>query len=116
MTIADTLIPTSSPIEIWNDGSVRVIGSRITLHTMVSIFDQGYTPEMAISSFPSLSLDKVNAVFQYIADNRSVVDEYMERYEIEAKEIRKKIEAQFPTRGLKEKLLARKALLEQASK
>jgi uncharacterized protein (DUF433 family) len=110
----ETLVPKSPPLHMLEDGTIRVCGSRIPLDTLFSMYEMGNAPESVVSSFPSLSLGQVHSVFAYIAENRDFVDKYIEVRNEQAEVIRKEIQKRWPTEGLKEKLLARKAQMELA--
>jgi uncharacterized protein (DUF433 family) len=75
------------------DGSVRVIGSRITLDTIVGCYQMGDTPEDILDSFPSLTLEQINAIIGWYLNNRAEVDEYIREGEIEAEKVMREIES-----------------------
>jgi hypothetical protein len=56
---------TDSPLHQDVEGSIRVIGSRITLDTLVHKFQLGDTPEDLHEGFPSLSLAQIRAVIAW---------------------------------------------------
>ena len=84
---------TDSPLH-FQYGAIRVIGSRITLDILVETYHQGYTPEKIQHSFPSLSLDQVNGVISWYLNHTAEADEYIEKGEAEAEELRKKIQSE----------------------
>ena len=106
MTVAE---PTETvPLHTDADGVIRVGGTRVTLETVVSVFDAGSTPEEICEDFPSLTLPDVYAVVTYVLRNRQEIEQYLVRRQEEAQEIRREIEASPANRRLREKLLARR--------
>ena len=81
------------PLE-YRDGSIRVIGSRITLDTLVGVFKRGNTVEELTEAFPSLSLEQIRAVIDWYFTYQSEADEYLEEGEAEAEKLRQEIESQ----------------------
>lgn len=90
------------------DGVLRVAGTRIPLDTVVIAFDEGATPEEICSDFPSLRLEDVYATITYYLRHRPEVEEYLARRQEEAERLRAENEARFPSRGLRERLRARR--------
>ena len=84
---------TDSPLHQDDQGRIRVIGSRITLDTIVHIWKRGDTPEEIHEGFPSLSLGQINGVISWYLNHTSEADEYLEKEEAEAEEIRKRIQS-----------------------
>ena len=95
------------PIEQDTEGVYRVGGTRVTLETVVTAYDQGWSAEEIVHSFPTLNLSDVYAVLTYCLRHRAEVDAYLERQEARANETQREIEERFPNTGLRERLLAR---------
>ena len=85
--------------------TIRVIGSRITLDTLVGVFKRGETVEELTEAFPSLSLEQIRAVINWYFTNQSEADEYLEEREVEAEKLRQWIESQPGYAERREKLL-----------
>lgn len=83
--------PETVPLVQWDDGSVRVHGSRVTLHTIVARFQEGDTPEDIQDGFPTLSLSQINAVIGWYLDHQAEVDEFIREEDAEAEALWKKI-------------------------
>ena len=113
-----TLSITADPIPLKMDahGVARVGGTRVTLDTVVTAFEQGATPEEIVYRYPSLDLVDVYAVIAYYLRHRSDVEAYLCEQRREADEVRKQNEARFPRDGIRERLLARRARQDQASR
>ncbi len=96
------------PLHTDKYGVVRVIGSRVTLDTIVGYYEQGESPEDLVDGFPSLQLADVYAIVSYYLKNKDQVRAYLREREKKAKAIRKKVEARSNNRDLKKRLLARR--------
>lgn len=81
------------PLHETSDGNVRVIGSRVTLHTLVGCFEMGETAEDILDSYPSLTLEQINAIRAWYLNHRAEVDEYIREEEIEAEKVWREIES-----------------------
>lgn len=91
------------------DGVMRVGGTRVTLDTVVGAFNTGASAEDIVSMYPSLDLADVYAVIAYYLRRRAEVDAYLRRREEEAGAVRANNEARADPRGIRERLLARRA-------
>jgi uncharacterized protein (DUF433 family) len=98
------VFPAKVPLE-YRDRSIRVIGSRITLDTLVGVFKRGETVEELTEAFPSLSLDHIRAVIDWYFTHQSEADEYLEEREAQAERVRQWIESQPGYAAQREKLL-----------
>jgi uncharacterized protein (DUF433 family) len=106
-----TLAADPVPLEVDADGVVRVGGTRVTLDTVVYAFRDGATAEAIVDQYPSLRLADVYAVIAYYLRRHTEVDAYLSRAEREAAAVRKENERRFPPEGIRERLLARRARL-----
>lgn len=89
----------------YRDGSIRVMGSRITLDTLIGVFKRGDTVEELTEAFPSLSLEQIRAVIGWYLIHQSEADEYLEEGEAEAERLWQRIESQPGYAEWREKLL-----------
>jgi uncharacterized protein (DUF433 family) len=55
----------TAPLTQWEDGSIRVKGSRVTLDSIVHHFKLGATAEQILYSFPSLTLRDIYGAILY---------------------------------------------------
>ncbi len=95
------------PIAADTTGTMRIAGTRVTLDCLVHAYDRGASAEEVVEQFPTLDLPSVYDTFAYIVRHRSSVDEYLTGRREEAANIREKVEAQFPWRGVRARLLGR---------
>lgn len=65
------------------DGFIRLSGHRIGLHHVVRLYRDGYTAEMLVEHYPTLSLALVHRVIAFYLDNRAEVDAYLTREQAE---------------------------------
>jgi uncharacterized protein (DUF433 family) len=85
---------TNSPLRQDAEGTIRVIGSRVTFDTLINIWKRGDTLEEIHEGFPTLSLDQIKAVIAWYLNHTAAADEYLEQEEAEAEALRKEIQSQ----------------------
>ncbi|MGI8549469.1 MAG: DUF433 domain-containing protein [Dehalococcoidia bacterium] len=108
-------IPADSiPVHVDGDGAARVGGTRVTLDTIVSFFNQGLSAEGIQAKFPSVSLADIYATIGYYLRHRSDVEAYLCEREQLGAEVRRENEARFDPRGVRERLLARREALRKS--
>ena len=59
------------------EGAYRVVGSRVSLDSIVYCFREGLSPESTAESFPTLTLEQVYGVIAFYLANQPKVDEYL---------------------------------------
>lgn len=98
------------PIEETVDGVQRVIGTRVTLDTIVTAFLMGATAEQIALRYSSLlKLADIYAVFSYYLQHQADVDAYLQQRQQQAEAVRAENEARFKPDGIRARLLARRA-------
>ncbi len=104
-------LPPSVPVPLVElpDGTLRVVGTRVPLDTIVQCHLAGDSPEAIHDSFPTVPLADVYACLAYYHRHKAEVDEYLARREDQAEAMRAEIERRCPQDGFKAKLLARRA-------
>ena len=90
-------------------GVIRIGGTRVTLDTVISAFQEGLTAEEIVQQYPSLALADVYAVIGYYLRRRSEIEAYLASQKRQAEEARRLDEAKLDPRGIRERLLARRA-------
>lgn len=83
----------SVPLTLWEDGTIRVKGTRLLLDMIIHAYKRGDIPEVIADSFPAASLAEVYAIIAYYLNNQEEIDKYLEKRKKEGEEIRKLIEA-----------------------
>ena len=90
-------------------GVYRVGRSRVTLDLVVRAFNRGATPEEIAQDFPSLELPDIYQVIGYYPKHGSELAEYFDRRQREEQEMWEAHREEWSPRGLRERLLARRA-------
>jgi uncharacterized protein (DUF433 family) len=70
--------------------------SRVTLHTVITDFNQGNAPEEIVHSFPTLNVADVYAVISYYLNYQDEIDAYLREEEDRAEAVRLDLEAKHP--------------------
>ncbi|HWE36611.1 MAG TPA: DUF433 domain-containing protein [Isosphaeraceae bacterium] len=104
-----TLEAAPLPLDVDADGVIRVAGTRVTLDTVVAAFLEGATAEEIAQQYPSLDLGDVYAVIGHYLRRRDQVERYLLGRRQSAEAIRRENEARFDPRGVRDRLLARRA-------
>jgi uncharacterized protein (DUF433 family) len=106
-----SLTPTTAEIPLATDGHgvVRVGRTRVTLDSVIEAFRAGATAEEITQQFPALALADVYQVIAYFLHHTSEVESYLAVRKKEAKTLRGEIESRFDPRGMRARLLARRA-------
>ena len=101
----------SVPLTQWQDGTIRISGTRVTLDVIVKQFKLGATAEQIHDSFPAASLKDIYGVIYYYLEHTEVVEAYMLQQQQAAAATRQWVESQPENRVLRERLLARQPLV-----
>ena len=64
-----------------HDGGYWVMGTRVSLDSLVYAFREGQTAESLAQSFPVLTLEQVYGAIAYYLANREVIDVYLRQQE-----------------------------------
>src|SRR5260221_5066991 len=97
------------PLNLGDDGIIRVVGSRVTLDALVREFKRGSTAEQIQEDFPSLALRDIYAAITYYLQHTESVQEYLQAQQRAAAELRQEIESHQDTSSLRERLRQRRA-------
>ena len=97
------------PLEKDADGVVRVDGTRVTLDTVVAAFEEGATAKEIVYQYPSLDLATVYSVVGYYLQHRQDVEAYLLWRRQERERVREQNQAVVDSRGIRDRLLARRA-------
>ena len=97
------------PLQTDDAGVLRVGGTRVRLETIINAFNSGSTAEEILLKYPSLNLTDIYAVITYYLWSREEVDAYLEERRHQEEAVRRENEVRFPSAGVRERLLARRA-------
>jgi uncharacterized protein (DUF433 family) len=103
------LVLSVDPIPLITDanGVVRILGTRVTLDTVVTAFLERATAEEILEQYPSLQLSDIYTVIGYYLRHKTEVDAYLLERQRRADEVRKEAEKRFNPVGIRDRLLAR---------
>ncbi|MEA2575376.1 MAG: hypothetical protein QOH93_2674 [Chloroflexia bacterium] len=76
----------SVPLKEAKDGTLRVLGTRLTFDAIVEAFERGLTPDEIVRQYPSLSLANVYLLIGYYLHHHDEIEKYLQkrRQEVEA--------------------------------
>ncbi len=107
------------PLKVWDDGSIRITGSRVPIDSILHHFKLGATAEQIAHKFPPISLADIYAAITYYLQHQAEVEEYLRQREAEADAAQQRIESdphyQAQAAEMRERLLARWAAREKAA-
>ena len=86
-------LPETVPLTQNEDGTVRVIGLRITLDIIVGRIEQGDKAEDIQDGYPTLSLAQIKAIIAWYLSNKAEVQEYIDERDAQAERLRHEIES-----------------------
>ncbi len=105
LIIADTPVPLAADAH----GVLRVAGTRVTLDSVIASFRAGATAEEIALQYPSVNLTAIYATLTFYLRQREEVETYLREREQQDAAVRQEIQARFPSAGIRERLLARRA-------
>ncbi|PYV42234.1 MAG: hypothetical protein DMG09_02920 [Acidobacteria bacterium] len=79
-----------------HQGCYRLVGTRVSLDSIVYAFLDGDTPETILQSFPVLTLEQVYGAIAYYLAHRREVDEHLRLEEADFEEKRRQARLQNP--------------------
>lgn len=71
------------------DGGYFIVGTRVSLDSVVYAFLRGESPEAIADSYPALTLEEIFGSLSYYLANREVVDRYLDEGKQEFNRLRK---------------------------
>lgn len=100
-----------APLHVWDDGTIRVGSSRLTIDFLVEAFSAGMSPEEFVRVYPTITLAEAYGAIGYYLSHRTELDAYIAEGKGRAEALRQEIESQPGYRewrdSLKEKLVQR---------
>jgi uncharacterized protein (DUF433 family) len=90
------------------DGVYFIVGSRVTLDTVIDSFHEGASAEDIASHYPSLELVVVYEVIAYYLRHRAELNAYLERSKAESAALQARTEARYDPVGIRTRLLERR--------
>lgn len=102
-----TNLTLTTPLEVWEDGTIRFENSRVTLDVIVRQFKTGATAEQIQEDFSSLGLREIYAALAFYLEQTDYVEDYLQKQKSEVRETTKFIERNLPTENLRASIRAR---------
>jgi len=106
--LEQTELAQAVPLSQSSDGVIRVKGTRITLDTIVTAFEEGCTAEEIAQQYPSLTLADIYASIGYYLRHRAEVETYLKERRALSDSAHRENERRFDPRGVRERLLGRR--------
>jgi len=107
-----TNLTLTTPLEVWEDGTIRVANSRVTLDVIVRQFKTGATAEQIQEDFSSLNLREIYAVLAFYLEQTESVEDYLKKQQAETQETARFIEQNLSTQNLRSSIRARQRELQ----
>ena len=107
-----TNLTLTTPLETWEDGTIRVENSRVTLDSIVRQFKLGSTAEQIQEDFPSLGLREIYATLAFYLEQTDFVEDYLKKQKAETLKTIEFIEQNLPTENLRASIRARQRELQ----
>jgi uncharacterized protein (DUF433 family) len=96
------------PLATDSHGVIRMGGTRVTLETVIAVFNNGASAEEIAHRYSALSLADVYSVIGYYLRHQTDVDTYVSQRESTRQQARQTNEARLSMNGMRERLLARR--------
>ena len=84
------------PLTLWQDGTIRVKGTRLLIDMVINAHNRGECPEEIFESFPSdiYTVADIYLVIAHYLNNKSKFDKYLAKRRKEAEKFWNKVEAE----------------------
>lgn len=102
-----SLTPLPSPLRVDDAGVVRIVGTRVTLDTLVGSYRDGNTAEEIVQQYPTLPLADVHAAIAYYLTHLPEVETYLRQRQHDAADTKHQVDQACDRRGMRDRLLAR---------
>lgn len=99
----------AAPLKMDATGAVRVGGTRVTLDTIICAFELGFSADEIAEQYPTVPLCDIHSTIGYYLRRKNEVDEYLAERAALAAKLKTEIEREFPTDGIRRRLLERRA-------
>ena len=98
----------SIPLETSEQGVIRVKGTRVSLDSILhAYYNEGATAEEIILRFPTCTIENIYTIISWALNHPEFVDEYLATQQNKKDQLEEEIRQQYPSIGLRERLLAR---------
>jgi uncharacterized protein (DUF433 family) len=107
--------PQDPPLKVWEDGSVRVGGTRLLLDIVVFAYQQGDSPEEIAANYGPTPLVDIYGALSFYLRHQEEVDAYIAKRDAEAEAWLAEYDRTHPQEDLRRRLLAEKARRAEAA-
>ncbi len=98
------------PLEATAEGVIRVVGTRVTLDTIIAAFKQGGSPESISEQYPTVSLEQSVSIITFYLRRQAEVEEYLAARDVYRDQVRDEARQRWPQAGLRDRLIQRRLL------
>ena len=81
------------PLVTSEDGTIRIVGTRVSLNSVLHHYRQGATAEEIALRFPALRLADIHACLAYFLNHFEQVEEYLDQQRQQADDLQRRISA-----------------------
>ncbi len=79
-----------------SESGYRIVGTRVSLVSIVYAYLEGLRPESIADDFPGLTLEEVYGAITYYLGHRGEVDEYLKRLDEQFPALQKRVREAYP--------------------
>jgi uncharacterized protein (DUF433 family) len=97
------------PLRTNPDGAILIGHTRVTLDTVVAEFEAGATAAEIAEQYSSIALADIYTVIGYYLNHQTEISQYLQAREELGQQVRAENEQRFPSQGLHDRLLDRRA-------
>lgn len=84
------------PLSRDSAGVIRIAGTRVSLDSLMALYDAGASIQDLAEAFPDLTLADIHASIAYVLRHREEIDRYLEERRREATRVKVRIRWDFP--------------------
>ena len=81
------------------DGGYWLLGTRVSLDSIVYRFLEGLSPESIAECFPVLTLEQIYGAITYYLGHRATIDAYLRAHDADYDAFRQRLRATYPRPG-----------------
>jgi uncharacterized protein (DUF433 family) len=101
----------TAPLTQWEDGSIRITGSRVPIDSILYHFKLGSVPEQIVYMFEGLRLTDIYGVITYYLTHQEAVEKYLREQQAKEDAVLQQLESdpnyQQEKREFRERLMTR---------
>ena len=107
----------TAPLTQWEDGTIRISGTRVPIDSVLHHFKLGAVPEQIVYMFEGLRLADIYAVIAYYLSHLEAIEEYLRKQDAREEAFLQRLESNPSNcdeqRAFRERLLARWGTLQE---